>query len=179
MNVFYSQDYTNTDSDNYEANVTTASARTSAGVISTNATDKPQINFEVVCDTGYEVEEINVTPSSNYNALKGSSETGVEGIYRITKVTGDITVTITTKEISSESTTGSEITTDADATTEASETTTDTGTTTDEATLNKVNVGRTKVKKATKKLTSKKIKTRLTKIKGTVKSKKIKNKKKL
>lgn len=56
-----------------------------------------QINFKVVLDEGYEIKNISITPS-NYKNLKFPSELG-ENTYRITKITGDITITITTRLI--------------------------------------------------------------------------------
>ncbi|MCC8169149.1 MAG: carbohydrate-binding domain-containing protein, partial [Oscillospiraceae bacterium] len=97
INVYYTQDYTTAD----ETNVTTTSARNSdTGEITTDSTLKPQINFLVVVDDGYEVASVEVTPTENYNAIKGSSDTGVENLYRITKIVGDITITVTTTESS-------------------------------------------------------------------------------
>lgn len=80
-----------------EANAAFAYARNSAtGEIDT--TGDGQINFKVVLDEGYEVDSVTVNPS-NYKNLKLPSELG-ECTYRITKVTGDITITVTTKQIS-------------------------------------------------------------------------------
>ncbi len=97
INVYYTQDYTTAN----ETNVTTTSARNSdTGEVTTDSTLKPQINFLVVVDDGYEVASVEVTPTENYNAIKGSSDTGVENLYRITKINGDITITVTTTESS-------------------------------------------------------------------------------
>ena len=52
-----------------------------------------QVNFKVVVDDGYVIDEISITPN-NYKNLKSVST----NCYRITKITGDITVNITTKE---------------------------------------------------------------------------------
>lgn len=56
-----------------------------------------QIHFKVVLEEGYEIKNITITPTS-YKNLKLPSELG-ENTYRITKITGDITITITTKLI--------------------------------------------------------------------------------
>ena len=67
---------------------------------------KPQVNFLVVCEEGYEFESgIDVGAeakasavsfiSGNFNKLKNVGE----GIYRITKIQGDLTVTITASPI--------------------------------------------------------------------------------
>lgn len=76
-------------------NVTEAYARNSdTGEIDT--TGDGQVNFKVIVEDGYEVDTVTVSPS-NYKNLKLPSELG-ESTYRITKVTGDITVTAITKE---------------------------------------------------------------------------------
>ena len=54
-----------------------------------------QVNFIVTVAEGFEISEITVTGS--YKNLKGPDETGVANGYRITKVAGDLTVTITTQ----------------------------------------------------------------------------------
>lgn len=53
-----------------------------------------QVNFEVVLDEGYKVDTIDVT--EGYKNLKVPSETGIENVYRITKITADLKVSITT-----------------------------------------------------------------------------------
>ena len=54
-----------------------------------------QVNFLVVPAEGYSVESVTVTPTANYKNLKLPSELGVENAYRITKLTGPVTVTVT------------------------------------------------------------------------------------
>ena len=60
---------------------------------------QPQVSFKVVCDEGYSVTANNVvvTPKDNYKNLKQNpdNQEGQENIFRITKVKGDITITIT------------------------------------------------------------------------------------
>lgn len=81
-------------------NVTEAYARdSSTGAIDT--TGSGQVNFKAVPEDGYEIDAVLVEPSSNYKNLKLPSELG-EYTYRITKITGNITVTVTTRQISSE-----------------------------------------------------------------------------
>ncbi|MCV2231880.1 carbohydrate-binding domain-containing protein [Acholeplasma manati] len=58
-----------------------------------------QINFKVVLDEGYVIKAITITPT-NYKNLKLPTELG-ENTYRITKITSDITISITTKSINS------------------------------------------------------------------------------
>ena len=54
-----------------------------------------QVNFKLVFKSGYELEGVDIT--EGYNNLKGSADTGVENGYRITKITADLTVTVTSK----------------------------------------------------------------------------------
>ena len=65
----------------------------------TDMTGDGQLNFKVIFSEGYELDSISVTPTTNYKALKDSSDTGVENVYRVTKIKGDIIITVTTKEI--------------------------------------------------------------------------------
>ena len=59
---------------------------------------QPQVSFKVVCDNGYSatVNNVTVTPRENYKNLKQNPDSvdGQDDIFRITKVQGDITVTI-------------------------------------------------------------------------------------
>lgn len=55
-----------------------------------------QINFVVNLETGYDLESVSAEPAGAYKNLKGPSETGVENGYRLTKVSGDLTITVTT-----------------------------------------------------------------------------------
>lgn len=54
-----------------------------------------QVNFRLVFADGYKLANIDVT--DGYNNLKGSADTGVENGYRITKITDNLTVTITSQ----------------------------------------------------------------------------------
>ena len=57
-----------------------------------------QVNFKIEVDLGYKLSEEAVTVSpKTYKNLKDPSETGAENTYRITKITGDITVTVHTE----------------------------------------------------------------------------------
>ena len=80
-----------------ETNVTSAYVRAKGDSAIDNSGDG-QVNFRVNLEDGYELESVTAEPEDNYNNLKGSEETGVEGIYRVTKITGDVTVTITTSK---------------------------------------------------------------------------------
>ena len=59
-----------------------------------------QVNFKLVFSGGYELGKIDITPGEEvgYKNLKGSADTKVENGYRITKITDDLTVTVTSKE---------------------------------------------------------------------------------
>ena len=90
VDVYYTHDYSAAD----ETDVTKATARDSDSgypVISGSG----QVNFLIRLNNGYTVSS--VTGDANYKNLKGSSDTGIGNLYRMTKVTGDVTVTITTE----------------------------------------------------------------------------------
>jgi hypothetical protein len=53
-----------------------------------------QVNFMISVDTGYEVKSVTVTPSANYKNLKTPTELERPNTYRVTKITGDITIAI-------------------------------------------------------------------------------------
>ena len=93
INTYYTQDYTTAS----ETNVTTAIARDS-DTSEADVSGSGQINFTVVPADGYTVDDVSVEGS--YKNLKGPSDTGVANTYRITKVAGDITVTVTVSSCS-------------------------------------------------------------------------------
>ena len=95
VDVYYSKNDYSVPS---ETGVTSAFARDSKGEIDTSGDG--QVNFRVTPDAGYEI--VSVTADRNYKNLKGADDTGVEGIYRLTKVTGPVTVAITAKETGAE-----------------------------------------------------------------------------
>lgn len=57
-----------------------------------------QVNFLVVPDEGYKVSSVTAEPK-NYKNIKGPEETGLENVYRITKITGDFTVSVSTEKL--------------------------------------------------------------------------------
>ena len=61
-------------------------------------TGEGQINFVVDLKDGYQISNIKVEPATNYKNIKGPADTGVENGYRITKVTGPVTITVETQE---------------------------------------------------------------------------------
>ena len=95
VDVYYSKNDYSVPS---ETGVTSAFARDSKGEIDTSGDG--QVNFRVTPDAGYEI--VSVTSDRNYKNLKGAEDTGVDGIYRLTRITGPVTVAITTKETGAE-----------------------------------------------------------------------------
>jgi hypothetical protein len=65
-----------------------------------DVTGNGQINFTVVPEEGYEV--LSVSASGNYKNIKGPADTAKENTYRITKITGDLTIKITLGQIPEE-----------------------------------------------------------------------------
>ena len=93
--VYYTQNYSAPD----ESGVQTAVARDS-GTGCPVVTGDGQINFSVVADSGYEIA--GVTAEGSYKNLKDLSATvGVDNCYRVTKITGDVTVTVTVNKTAS------------------------------------------------------------------------------
>lgn len=92
VDVYNTQDYETPS----ETNATTALARDSkTGKV--DISGNGQVNFKVNVEEGYELVSVAAAPEGNYKNLKDSADTGVDGIYRLTKVKGDVTVTITAK----------------------------------------------------------------------------------
>ena len=90
VDYYYTHDYTTPD----ESNVTTVTARNdSTGEI--DATGDGQANFLIVLKDGYKLDS--VTVDGTYKNLKGPSDTKVDNLYRITKISGDVFVNITAK----------------------------------------------------------------------------------
>lgn len=88
VNVYYTQDYTSAD----ETGVTTAVARDS-GTGNPVVTGDGQINFVVVLKNGYTLDSVTAE-----GAYKNVKDTGVVNTYRITKVTGAVTINVTTEK---------------------------------------------------------------------------------
>ena len=57
-----------------------------------------QINFRVKVNQPFVLESVTVEPTDNYKNLKGPEDTGVEGLYRVTKVTGPLSIKVATAE---------------------------------------------------------------------------------
>ena len=54
-----------------------------------------QVNFVVTPQPGYEIADVAAEPKSSYKSLKVPLDTGIENGYRLTKVSGDLTITVT------------------------------------------------------------------------------------
>lgn len=91
INVYYTQDYTSAD----EVGVTNAVSRNST-TGDADGTGAGQVNFAIEVAEGYEIGEITV--EGTYNALKDVSTAEIANLYRITKVSSDLTVTVTTSK---------------------------------------------------------------------------------
>ena len=102
VTVFDTQDMT---SGGKESNIA-YSRNAETGELTADGTG--QINFILTFTDGYELDDIVITPSTGYNKLKGSADTGVTNGYRITKITSDLSISVTSKAISTDggSTTG-------------------------------------------------------------------------
>ncbi|MBQ7596900.1 MAG: dockerin type I repeat-containing protein [Clostridia bacterium] len=93
INLYYTQDYTAPD----ETNVTSAVSRSSDSGKPDSSGDG-QLNFAVVVDDGYELDSVII--NGTYKALKDVSTQEIANLFRITKVASELTVTVTTKEVS-------------------------------------------------------------------------------
>lgn len=76
-----------------ETNVITAKVR-GKGSTEIDNSGEGQVNFRVNVDEGY-TYTVTAAPAENFKNCKGEEETEVADIWRITKITGDLTVTIT------------------------------------------------------------------------------------
>lgn len=83
--------------DAYETDAATAFARNSDTGLK-DITGDGQVNFAVTADAGYEIVSVEVTiGTDNFKNLKTIDE--ATGLYRITKITGDLTLTVTTQAV--------------------------------------------------------------------------------
>ena len=96
IDIYYTQDYTAAD----ETGVSSAVSRDSS-TGEPDSTGNGQLNFLVNLNEGYTVSSVTAT-AGTYKNLKGESDTGVANLYRMTKITADSTVTITTVQCSHE-----------------------------------------------------------------------------
>lgn len=94
INVYYTQDYT---AANEEGVSSTVSRNSTTG--DPDSSGSGQVNFAVVIPDGYELGEITV--EGTYNALKDVSTEENPNLYRITKVSSNLSVTVTVNKITS------------------------------------------------------------------------------
>ena len=94
INVYNTQDYSYVST----ANAKTAVSRNSDTGLP-DSTGEGQVNFSVVLKSGYEIDT--VTVSGGYKNLKDVSTDDNPNTYRVTKVTSDLTITVTTKKTAS------------------------------------------------------------------------------
>lgn len=90
ITVYKTQDYSG-ESETVSAAGTTVSRSSSTG--EPDSTGDGQVNFTVVLKDGYTLDSVTAT-----GAYKNVKDTGVENTYRITKISGEVTVNITTKK---------------------------------------------------------------------------------
>ena len=93
IDAYHTQNYNNPD----ETNVSSTTVRDpDSGEIVVDGAEG-QVNFKVNLNPGYVISSIDVTPKDKYKNIKGPADTGNGNTYRVTKVTGDIEIAITTK----------------------------------------------------------------------------------
>ena len=90
--VYPSQDYSNTPT----LSDTAVSADSESGIPTKSG--EGQVNFLIVPDAGYAVCSVMASPQ-NYKNIKGPEETGLDNVYRITKISGDMIVSVQTEAI--------------------------------------------------------------------------------
>ena len=55
-----------------------------------------QVNFSFKLKSGYVLDSVTAEPAEAYKNLKGPDDTGIKNGYRVTKITGDLTISIKT-----------------------------------------------------------------------------------
>ena len=79
-------------------NATSANPRNSdTGLI--DCSGEGQINFSVNLQPGFELVSVTAEPASAYKNYKVLDDTGIPNSYRLTKVKGDVTITVTTSKV--------------------------------------------------------------------------------
>ena len=92
LTVYNTQDYTGA-SESVSATGTTVSRSSATG--EPDSTGDGQVNFTINIADGYALDSVTVT-SGTYKNIKGPTDTGLANTYRITKISGDTTITIKT-----------------------------------------------------------------------------------
>lgn len=98
VDTYYTQDYSHPNETNVSS--TTVRDKDTGELYNPEADpnkEKGQVNFTVNLKPGYVISSITATPKTNYKNLKGPADTEHAGTYRLTKVTGDVEIVITTK----------------------------------------------------------------------------------
>lgn len=88
--------YTSADGDPDESNVESAVVRNSK-TGDADMTGDGQINFRVNLKNGFMIKSVTIS-GGYYKNVKGPDETGAENVYRVTKILGDVKVTVKTQE---------------------------------------------------------------------------------
>lgn len=94
VDLYDTQDYSAVSA----ANATACVSRNSSTGLP-DSTGEGQVNFSVKLESGYEIDS--VTVSGGYKNLKDVSTDEYPNTYRVTKVTSDLTITVTTKTAAS------------------------------------------------------------------------------
>ena len=94
ISVFYLQSNTTPDETNVTSTLVRDAKKTGEPIVNGDG----QLNFLVTLKDGYVIDAVTATKGA-YKNIKGEEDTGVANMYRITKITGDLTVTITTTQI--------------------------------------------------------------------------------
>ena len=92
VTVYETQDYSGA-SESAAANGSTVSRSSATG--EPDSTGDGQVNFTIVLNDGYALDSVSVT-AGTYKNIKGPTDTGLANTYRVTKISGDTTITITT-----------------------------------------------------------------------------------
>lgn len=91
ITVYTTQDYAT--GETIASNGTAVSRNSDTG--KPDSSGSGQVNFSVVLNSGYTLDSVSATDGA-YKNIKTPSDTGKENTYRITKISADLTVTITT-----------------------------------------------------------------------------------
>ena len=94
ITVYHTQDYTGA-SESLTATGSTVSRSSATG--EPDSTGDGQVNFTIVLKDGYTLDSVSAT-AGTYKNIKGPTDTGLDNTYRITKITGALTVTVTTEK---------------------------------------------------------------------------------
>ena len=92
ITVYQTQDYAG-ESESVSSTGSTVSRSSDTG--EPDSTGSGQVNFTVVLKDGYALDSVAAT-AGTYKTIKGPTDTGLANTYRITKISADTTVTITT-----------------------------------------------------------------------------------